>query len=128
MKKTSVKIETTTQPKPSLTLAIYDIVRKKLPELAKKVCNTQDKEWNVKFGKKYAKITGYGNIQGLRTNSVWGFIVLKECTVGGIDYKPGDLLKAAGAKHASGNIMNDTAKYDIWGPEYLSNNKLRIKK
>ena len=123
-----MNIQSNTETKPSLTLAIYDLVRKKLPELAKKVGNNNNKVWNVEFGKKYAKITdSYSNIQGLRTSSVWGFIVLKECTVGGIDYKPGDLLKAASykapAKHARGNIMDGTADYDIWGPTYLPNRR-----
>lgn len=123
-----MNIQSNTETKPSLTLAIYDLVRKKLPELAKKVGNNNNKVWNVEFGKKYAKITdSYSNIQGLRTSSVWGFIVLKECTVGGINYKPGDLLKAASykapAKHARGNIMEGTARYDVWGPEYLPNSR-----
>ena len=124
-----MNIQPNTPAKPSLTLAVYDLVRKKLPELAKKYDgNKLNKEWTVEFGKKYAKITdSYSNIQGLRTSSVWGFIVLKECTVGGIDYKPGDLLKAASykapAKHARGNIMDGTADYDIWGPTYLPNRR-----
>lgn len=124
-----MNIQPNTETKPSLTLAVYDLVRKKLPELAKKYDgNKLNKEWTVEFGKKYAKITdSYSNIQGLRTSSVWGFIVLKECTVGGIDYKPGDLLKAASykapAKHARGNIMDGTADYDIWGPTYLPNRR-----
>ena len=128
-KETTMNIQPNTETKPSLTLAVYDLVRKKLPELAKKYDgNKLNKEWTVEFGKKYAKITdSYSNIQGLRTRSVWGFIVLKECTVGGIDYKPGDLLKAASykapAKHARGNIMDGTADYDIWGPTYLPNRR-----
>lgn len=126
---TTMNIQPNTPAKPSLFLAIHELARKKLPELAKKYDgNKLNKEWNVEFGKKYAKITdSYSNIQGLRTSSVWGFIVLKECTVGGIDYKPGDLLKAASykapAKHARGNIMDGTADYDIWGPTYLPNRR-----
>ena len=123
-KETTMNIQPNTETKPSLTLAVYDLVRKKLPELAKKVGNNNNKVWNVEFGKKYAKITdSYSNIQGLRTSSVWGFVVLKECTVAGINYKTGDLLKAASynapAKHARGNIIDGTAKYDVWGPVYL---------
>ena len=116
-----MNIQPNTETKPSLTLAVYDLVRKKLPELAKKYDgNKLNKEWTVEFGKKYAKITDI-------YHSVWGFIVLKECTVGGIDYKPGDLLKAASykapAKHARGNIMDGTADYDIWGLVYLPNRR-----
>lgn len=125
---TTMNIQPNTETKPSLFLAIHELARKKLPELAKKVGNNNNKDWTIKFGKKYAKITdGYTNIQGVRTESVWGFVVLKECTVDGIDYKPGDLLKAAShkapAKHARGNIMDGTADYDIWGPAYLPNRR-----
>ena len=125
---TTMNIQSNTETKPSLFLAIHELARKKLPELAKKVGNNNNKDWTIKFGKKYAKITdGYTNIQGVRTESVWGFVVLKECTVDGIDYKPGDLLKAASykapAKHARGNIMDGTADYDIWGPAYLPNRR-----
>lgn len=110
-------IQTNTPAKPSITLAIYDLTRKKLPELSKKIGNDNDKEWNVKFGKKYAKITDS------YTTCVWGFVVLKDCIVSGLNYKSGDLLKAASAnapaKHARGNIMDGTADYTIWGPSYL---------
>lgn len=123
-----MNIQPTPEPKPSLTLAIYDLARKKLPELAKKVGNTNNKEWKVEFGKKYAKITDiYTNGNGARLSSVWGFIVLKECTKAGINYKPGDLLRPASyknpANHARGNILEGTARYDIWGPEYLPNSR-----
>lgn len=119
-----MNLQPETQPKPSLTLVIYDLARKKLPELAKKMNIAIDREWNVEFGKKYAKITeSHGNFQGTKSNSVWGFVVLKECMVAGIYYKPGDLLKAASyskpAKHSRGNIMEGTSKYDVWGPAYL---------
>jgi hypothetical protein len=123
-----MKPQSETQPKPSLTLAIYDLTRKKLPELAKKMDMAIDREWNVEFGKKYAKITeSHGIFNGTKSNSVWGFVVLKSCTVGGIDYKPGDLLKAASyskpAKHSRGNIMEGTSKYNLWGPDYLQNSR-----
>jgi len=119
-----MKLQSETQQKPSLFLAIHELARKKLPELAKKAGNNDKKDWTIKFGNKYAKITdGYTNIQGMRIESVWGFVVLKECTVAGINYKTGDLLKAASynapAKHARGNIIDGTAKYDVWGPVYL---------
>lgn len=115
-----MKLQSETQ----ITSTINELIYKKLPELAKKVGNTNNKEWNVEFGKKYAKIIeSHGNFQGIKSNSVWGFVVLKECTVAGINYKTGDLLKAASynapAKHARGNIIDGTAKYDVWGPAYL---------
>jgi hypothetical protein len=53
--------------------------------------------------------------------SVWGFIALVDNPQKGL--KVGDLLKAAGyntpAKHARGNILNGTAKYDKYSPTYL---------
>ena len=125
---TTMILQPETQQKPSLFLAIHELARKKLPELAKKAGNNDKKDWTIKFGNKYAKITdGYTNIQGMRIESVWGFVVLKECTVDGIDYKPGDLLKAAShkapAKHARGNIMDGTAEYGVYGPSYLPNRR-----
>lgn len=115
-----------TQPKPSLTLAVYDLARKKLPELAKKYDgNRLNKEWTVEFGKKYAKITDNYDTSGCRVKSVWGFVALQDMTVSGIQYKRGDLLKAASykapAKHARGNLLEGTAEYDLYGPAYLNN-------
>jgi hypothetical protein len=55
--------------------------------------------------------------------SCWGFISRVDGDLKGSPIKKGDLLKAATwkapAKHARGNIIDGTAKYGVYGPEYL---------
>jgi len=55
--------------------------------------------------------------------SCWGFISRVDDVLKGEPIKKGDLLKAATwkapAKHSRGNIMDGTARYGIYGPEYL---------
>jgi glutamine cyclotransferase len=70
-------------------------------------------ELTVKFGQKYAKVwTG---------NSIWAFIALTDEVTKA--QRVGDLLKPASlrapAKHSRGNILNGTAAYGPYGPEYL---------
>lgn len=75
---------------------------------------------NLKFrpltyskGPKYVKIN--------REGSVWGFVAMKDDPKKG--EKVGDLLKPATwrapAKHPRGNIFDGTAKYNVYGPDYL---------
>jgi hypothetical protein len=56
-------------------------------------------------------------------NGCWGFISRVDGDLKGEPIKRGDLLKAATwkapAKHARGNIMDGTARYGVYGPEYL---------
>jgi hypothetical protein len=56
-------------------------------------------------------------------NCCWGFISRIDGDLKGAPIKKGDLLKAASykvpAKHARGNIMDGTARYGTYGPEYL---------
>jgi hypothetical protein len=58
-----------------------------------------------------------------RVSRVWGFISTVDGTLHGAPVKVGDLLKAATwkapAKHARGNILDGTARYGPYGPEYL---------
>jgi hypothetical protein len=58
-----------------------------------------------------------------RVSRVWGFISTVDSTLHGAPVKVGDLLKAATwkapAKHARGNILDGTARYGPYGPEYL---------
>ena len=58
-----------------------------------------------------------------RVSRVWGFISTVDSTLHGAPIKVGDLLKAASwkapAKHARGNILDGTARYGPYGPEYL---------
>lgn len=53
----------------------------------------------------------------------WGFISRVDDHIKGSPIKRGDLLKPAShkapAKHARGNIIDGTAKYGVYGPEYL---------
>lgn len=55
--------------------------------------------------------------------SCWGFIARKDGMLKGNPIKCGDLLKPASwkapAKHARGNIIDGTAKWGVYGPEYL---------
>jgi hypothetical protein len=56
--------------------------------------------------------------------SCWGFISRVDGDLKGAPIKKGDLLKPATwkapAKHARGNIIDGTAKYGVYGPEYIS--------
>lgn len=53
----------------------------------------------------------------------WGFISRVDGDLKGAPIKKGDLLKCASwkspAKHARGNILDGTARYTAYGPEYL---------
>ncbi len=55
--------------------------------------------------------------------SCWGFISRVDGDLKGSPIKKGDLLKAATwkapAKHARGNIIDGTARYGVYGPDYL---------
>ena len=56
-------------------------------------------------------------------STCWGFISRVDGDLKGSPIKKGDLLKAASwkapAKHARGNITDGTARYGVYGPEYL---------
>ena len=56
--------------------------------------------------------------------SCWGFISRIDGDLKGSPIKKGDLLKCASwkspAKHARGNIIDGTARYGVYGPEYLT--------
>jgi hypothetical protein len=56
-------------------------------------------------------------------STCWGFISRVDGDLKGAPIKKGDLLKCASwkspAKHARGNIMDGTARYSAYGPEYL---------
>ena len=75
----------------------------------------QYQELVVEIGNKYIRLwTG---------NTCWGFISRVDGDLKGSPIKKGDLLKAATwkapAKHARGNIIDGTAQYGVYGPEYL---------
>ena len=76
---------------------------------------SQWKELTVEIGNKFIRLwDGTG---------CWGFISRVDGDLKGSPIKKGDLLKAATwkapAKHARGNIIDGTARYGIYGPEYL---------
>ena len=55
--------------------------------------------------------------------SVWAFVSMWEGVFKGTLVCKGDLLKPASwnspAKHSRGNIFDDTAKWNYYGPNYL---------
>lgn len=69
----------------------------------------------VEIGNKFIKL-----ISG---SSVWGFISRVDGELKGALIKKGDLLKPASwkapAKHSRGNIIDGTARWGVYGPEYL---------
>jgi hypothetical protein len=75
----------------------------------------QYKEVIVEVGNKFIRIW--------HGTSCWGFISRVDDVLKGAPIKKGDLLKAATwkapAKHARGNIIDGTARYGVYGPEYL---------
>ena len=80
-----------------------------------------EQEYTTDFkGGKYARIVQQSRkYSGNR--SAWGFVSMEDNPSKG--FKKGDLLKAAGfnapAKGARGNILDGTARYGKWSPEYL---------
>lgn len=77
--------------------------------------SNQYQELIVEVGQKYIRLW-----QG---TSCWGFISRVDGDLKGAPIKKGDLLKAATwkapAKHARGNIIDGTARYGVYGPDYL---------
>jgi hypothetical protein len=71
----------------------------------------------IKLGNKYAKI-----VVG---TSAWGFIALTDGRIGKHQHKQGDLLRAATwstpAAISRGSILDGSAKYDTYGPNYIYN-------
>lgn len=76
---------------------------------------SQWKELTVEIGNKFIRLWD--------GTSCWGFISRVDGVLKGAPIKKGDLLKPASwkspAKHARGNIIDGTARYDIYGPLYL---------
>jgi hypothetical protein len=76
---------------------------------------SQYQEVIVEVGNKFIRIW--------HGTSCWGFISRVDGDLKGSPIKKGDLLKAATwkapAKHARGNIIHGTARYGVYGPDYL---------
>lgn len=72
-------------------------------------------ELEVSVGNKYIKLS--------HNRSVWGFISRYDGMMKGFPIKKGDLLKPASynspAAHSRGNIIDGSAKYNVYGPNYL---------
>lgn len=87
-----------------------DYYEKNFPVLVSKF-----KKVDVRIGKKFIKI--------IADNSVWGFISRVDGVYLDAPIKKGDLLKAASfaspARHSRGNIIDGTAKYGPYGPNYI---------
>ena len=70
---------------------------------------------SVNVGKKYIRL--------LKGPACWGFISRHDGILHGESVKRGDLLKPANwerpAKHSRGNIIDGTARWGVYGPEYL---------
>ena len=77
--------------------------------------NLTPKPMEIRVGTKFIKLVSNG--------SVWGFISRFEGDYKGVPIKKGDLMKAASrdapAKHSRGNIADGTARYGVYGVQYL---------
>ncbi len=77
--------------------------------------NLTPKPMEVRVGSKFIKLISNG--------SVWGFISRYDGEYKGVPIKKGDLMKAASrdtpAKHSRGNIVDETARYGVYGVQYL---------
>jgi len=92
----------------------------KVNELRKEHYKNMSHKWGktdltVEIGNKFIRLWD--------GTSCWGFISRVDGDLKGAPIKKGDLLKCASwkspAKHARGNIMDGTARYSAYGPEYL---------
>lgn len=77
--------------------------------------NLQPEYLQFDLGSKYIRIW--------KGSSCWGFISRSNGMYKGVPVNQGDLLKPATfkapAKHSRGNIIDGTADYTIYGPNYL---------
>ena len=68
-------------------------------------------------------VVGSKFIKIIVDNAAWGFIARNDGVLKGHPYRRGDLLKAATwsspAAKSRGNIIDGTAKWDVYGPNYL---------
>lgn len=81
----------------------------------KSLSNLTPPKLEVEIGNKFIKLISGG--------SCWGFISRIDGELKGAPIKKGDLLKPANwkapAKHSRGNIIDGTARWGVYGPEYL---------
>lgn len=85
-------------------------------------------EWDSKFThREYIPLTyskGRSFVKILDNDAVWGFVSMKDGVHKNAPVKIGDLLMPASysspAKHSRGNILDNTANWDYYGPKYLT--------
>jgi hypothetical protein len=91
-----------------LNQTINEYYQQHLPGLAREPVS-------VTIGAKFIAISHNG--------ARWGFISRFDGVFKGAPIRKGDLLKAATwaqpAKHSRGNIADGTARYSVYGPDYL---------
>ena len=82
---------------------------------ATNLSNLTPKPMEMRVGTKFIKLISNG--------SVWGFISRFDGDYKGVPIKKGDLMKSASrdapAKHSRGNIADGTARYGVYGVQYL---------
>lgn len=99
-----------------LVAKFVDDVNQKIKEYYEKSLPSLKPEFvTVDVGNKFIRLW--------KGSTCWGFISRVDGDLKGAPIKKGDLLKAASwkspAKHARGNIIEGTARYGVYGPEYL---------
>lgn len=109
------KVGTYLQTNSVVSTFIYEVNSKIEEYYREKLSNLPMPLIQIDLGNKFIRITC--------NNSCWGFISRVDGTLKGAPVKKGDLLKPATwkapAKHARGNIIEGTARWGIYGPEYL---------
>lgn len=80
--------------------------------------------WNKQRDRLLVKVmVGSKFIKLISDGGVWGFIARNDGILHGVPYRRGDLFRPATwrapAKHSRGNIIDGTAKWDVYGPVYL---------
>lgn len=100
---------------PIVSKFITEVNAKRLKYYTDSNMLNQYKELVVEIGKKYIRLWS--------GNGCWGFISRVDGDLKGSQIKKGDLLKPATwkapAKHARGNILEGTARWSEYGPNYL---------
>lgn len=118
-----IKHQLTTDPKGIEYLKGNPILKKFLDEVNKEIseyyilhlANLTPELLTFEVGSKYIRIW--------KGKSCWGFISRVDGMLKGAPIKKGDLLAAASwkspAKHSRGNIIDGSAKWDVYGVQYL---------
>lgn len=92
-----------------------------------KVNTELENQWNSQFTHKgwtpVVPTKGSKFVKLMHETTVWGFVSMVDGEHKGLPLKKGDLMKPASlstpAKHSRGNIFDGTAKYGMYGPNYL---------